>query len=131
MKRTGEFVMSIIAIIINVLAFSGGFNFHSAQSNDELKRQWADAAPNLSQAEINQSLDTMSQIGTFVLYASVISVILSIIALVFLKGNKKPVLSGWLLIVAGIVSLVEIIPGILYLIAGIMTLVRKPKDRLT
>lgn len=126
MKRTGEFVLSIIAGAINILLFISGVRSVSADPNT-LKQQLSAAGSNLSTQDINGFIHLLNTLGTLLIIFSVISILLAVIALILLKRNSdKPKLAGWLLILAGVVSLTEIVPGILYLIAGIMALVRKP-----
>lgn len=57
----------------------------------------------------------------------VISVVLGIIAFVYLMKNKSMNATGGLLIAAGVLSGLISITSILYYIAAIMCFVRKPK----
>lgn len=130
MKRTGEFVLAIIGLVLNVVALVSGFVLKGLDSVN-IKQQLEDTDTGLTAQDINNTVDMLGSIGTYLIVLSVISIILTIIALVFLKGNKKPKLAGWLFIISGIISLMEVIPGILYIIVGIMALARKPKNRMS
>lgn len=124
MKRTGEFVLSIIAGAVNLLALFYGIRALAANPS-VLKQQLSAAGNNLSSQDINNVIRLFHTAGTFLIILSIISIILAVIALIFLK-RSRPKLGGWLLILSGAASLIEIVPGILYIIAGIMALVRKP-----
>ncbi|WP_100488194.1 DUF4064 domain-containing protein [Sporolactobacillus pectinivorans] len=125
MKRTGEFVLSIVAGAINCLALISGLRAVSLNPS-ALKQQLSAAGSQLSAQEVANIIHLSHLIGTLLTIFSVISVILMLVALFLLKRGNSPKLSGWLLILTGTVSLIEVIPAILYIIAGIMTLVRKP-----
>lgn len=85
----------------------------------------AETGKKLTDQDISQVIQFVHFIGGTLITLSIISVLLAIAALILLFLKKHPLLSGWLLIIAGLVSLPEIFPGLLYLIAGIMNLVRK------
>ncbi|GGL65148.1 DUF4064 domain-containing protein [Sporolactobacillus putidus] len=126
MKRTGEFVLSIIAGAINLFLIVSGVRSVSADPS-VLRQQLSAAGTHLTAQDINSVIQLLNTIGTLLITLSIVSILLAVIALILLKRNSdKPKLAGWLLILAGVVSLIEIIPGILYIIAGIMALVRKP-----
>ncbi|GAA0440831.1 hypothetical protein GCM10008983_17400 [Lentibacillus halophilus] len=134
-KRTAEIVLSVIGLIIDVITGIFGFLLIYPESNHQIRQRMADAmqaGTSLSSAQINESLDTLGHAGMMLLIASVIGIILAIISIVFLKGNKKPKLGGWLLIIAAVLSFVvsqaTFFGAIFLLIGGIIALVRKSKD---
>ncbi|TGA96354.1 DUF4064 domain-containing protein [Sporolactobacillus shoreae] len=125
MKRTGELVLSIIAFAFNVFLFISGVRSVSVDPFT-LKQHLRAAERNLSAQDINNLIHLLNTIETLLVVITIISILLAGISLILLKRNiDKPKVAGWLLILAGIVSLMEIIPCILYIIAGIMALVRK------
>lgn len=129
MKRTGEITLAIIAAVLNILALISGVRVLLINSN-VLKTQLmaAGTGKKLTDLEIGQVIQFVHFIGSSLVILSIISILLAITALILLFLKKLPVLSGWLLIVSGVISLPEIFPGVLYLIAGIMNLVRKAPE---
>lgn len=133
MKRTGEVVLGVIgALAYAFFAIVGGF-MAWLQGEDELLQNIFDEGvtegTGLSQNEV---IDAMGDGGWMIAVSSVIAIILGIIAMVLLKGNKKPVVAGIIFIaVAVVISFTSfgtgIFGGIFFLIAGIMCLVRKPQ----
>lgn len=135
MKRTGEIVLTVIGIIINFIV--GGFVtflvlvLKNDTLQDEIEKEFA-KDPDLSTLDPSTVLDAMGNGGWAIVIASLIGIILGIIAAINLKGNRKPKLAGILLIVGAVISGllsigVDWLPALLFLIAGIMSLVRKPK----
>ncbi|GAA0603684.1 DUF4064 domain-containing protein [Virgibacillus siamensis] len=138
MKRTGEIVLSIIGIVVYALCAFAGFAGATVLSNEQLMSDMANemATPQMSASDVMAMFDTMS--GGIMLFAivSVVSLILGIVAAVFLKGNKKPKAAGIILIITSVIGTIVtvlsvIIPAIFFLIAGIMALARKPKPAQT
>ncbi|WP_100488191.1 DUF4064 domain-containing protein [Sporolactobacillus pectinivorans] len=127
MKRTGEFTLSIIAGAINCLALISGLRAVSVNPS-ALKQQLSAAGSQLSAQEVANIIHLSNLVGTLLIIFSIISIILMIVALILLKRSNRAKLGGWLLVFAGIASLVEVVPAILYIIAGIMALVRKPAE---
>ena len=79
-------------------------------------------------AVVNEFINHISDNGLFMALVLFFTVVLGIIATVFVR--KKPVLSGVMWLLAAIISLITIwyfifIPAILFIIAGIMALVRR------
>lgn len=136
MKRTGEVVLGIIgSLAYAFFAIVGGF-MAWLQGKDELLQDIFDESAaggaELSQNDMNTMVDAMGDGGMMIAVSSVIAIILGIIAMVLLKGNKKPKVAGIIfIVVAVVISFVSfgtgILGGIFFLIAGIMCLVRKPQ----
>jgi hypothetical protein len=126
LKRTGEKALAIIGAVLNILAMISGIRILLIDS-DALRVQLmaAETGKKLTDLEIGQVIQFVHFIGGALVTLSVIGILLAIAGLILLFLKRLPLLSGWLLIIAGIVSLPEIFPGVLYLIAGIMNLVRK------
>ncbi|HEU5140496.1 MAG TPA: DUF4064 domain-containing protein [Bacillales bacterium] len=134
MKRTGERVLSIIGIVINAIIAAIvtmavlAFQRYSAQG--QLESQMS-GNPEMGAMNPDQVMDIIGGVGWVVVAATVIGIIIGLIAVFNLKENKKPKQAGiWLIIGAVVVGVASIgagwLPALLYLIAGIMCLVRKP-----
>ena len=139
MKRTAEIVLGIIgALGYAFMAVIGGFMLWM-QNNRELMEETmtgtGDPTTDLTMDEFDAMIDLMGAGGWVLLASAIGAIVLGIIAMVLLKGNRKPVIAGIIFIAtAVIVSFVTtgvgVIAGIFYLVAGIMCLVRKPKTTL-
>ncbi|WP_084243548.1 DUF4064 domain-containing protein [Planomicrobium okeanokoites] len=139
MKRTAEIVLGIIgALGYAFMAAIGGFILWM-QNNRELMEETmtgtGDPTTDLTMDEFDAMIDLMGAGGWVLLASAIGAIVLGIIAMVLLKGNRKPVIAGIIFIAtAVIVSFVTtgvgVIAGIFYLVAGIMCLVRKPKTTL-
>lgn len=136
MKRTAEVVLAIIGALGFAFTAAIGGMMIWLQNNrgimEESFNEMAAETPEMGMADLDEMLNMLGTGGWFLAVASVVAIILGIVAMVLLKGNKKPVVAGIILIAtAVIVSFVTggagVLAGIFYLIAGIMALVRKPK----
>ncbi|MGM0844784.1 MAG: DUF4064 domain-containing protein [Bacillota bacterium] len=133
-KRTAEIVLGIIGIILSALFAIMGFvlNANSGAMQEMMEEEFS-RDPSLTAEDTNFILQSMESVGPFLIGLGLISSILGLVAVLLIKGNKKPVISGILFILAAlVVGLgtigVGFLPGLLFLIAGIMAFVRKPKD---
>ncbi|MGD6967962.1 DUF4064 domain-containing protein [Rossellomorea vietnamensis] len=133
-KRTGEIVMGVIGIILSALFAVMGFvlNANSGAMQEMVEEEFSQD-PTFTAEETNVILQSMESIGPFLIGLGLISSILGLVAVLLIKGNKKPVIAGILFILGALVVGLGTVgagflPGILFLIAGIMALVRKPKD---
>lgn len=134
LKRTGELVLGIIGVVLSFLIAVGGIIFIWAAKSEELKSifiEEAEAQALLSIDEINAMFDSLPTIGITLLIASGIGIVLGLIAVISIKGNKKPKLAGILFIVCAIlIGIITVgtgfLPALFYLIAGIMCFARKP-----
>ncbi|MGF2615939.1 DUF4064 domain-containing protein [Rossellomorea vietnamensis] len=133
-KRTGEIVMGIIGVILSALFAVMGFVWNAnSGAIEEMMQEDFSQDPTLTAEDTNFIMQSMESVGPFLIGLGLISSILGLIAVLLIKGNKKPVIAGILFIIAAlVVGLgtigVGFLPGILFLIAGIMAFVRKPKD---
>lgn len=136
MKRTAEITLTIIGVVINALVGGSVLLIASIFKNEafqeQVKNELAKTDPSLNTADPSMVLDAIGNGSWWVIIASLIGLVLGIIAAVYLKGNKNPKLAGILLIIAAVVSVllsvgVDWLSGILFLIAGILSLARKPK----
>lgn len=136
MKRTAEIVLAVIgALGYAFTAALGGFMVWLQNNRglmEDAFNEMAEQNPELGMSDMEVMLDALGTGGWLFAIASVVAVILGIVAIVLLKGNKKPVVAGIIfiataVIVAIVTSGAGILAGIFYLIAGVMALVRKPK----
>lgn len=148
MKRTGEKVLIIIAMVFNLIGISlsallligfkaivndPSFADSFVQSYNESLAGTAEAeSASLSVAELNEAIDLfgpfLGTVGWVLIAFLVISLILGIVAFVYISKGKKTNTSGSLLIVAGLLAGVVSLTSILYYIAAVMCFVRKPKQ---
>ncbi|WP_430788035.1 DUF4064 domain-containing protein [Virgibacillus flavescens] len=139
MKRTVEIVFSVIGALLYVLMAAFGAVMVWVDNNKDVVQKMireaneqGSTANQIPMTDLNNMLNTFGSGGIFLIIASIIAIIVGIISIVLIKGNKKPKAAGILLIVTAIVVSVitsggGIIGGIFYLITGIMCLARKPK----
>lgn len=139
MKRTAEIILGIIgAVGYAFMAALGGFMLWMQNNRDvmeEMMTGTGDPTTDFSMEEFEAMMDVLGTGGWVLLASSIAAIILGIVAMVLLKGNKKPMIAGIIfiataVIVAFITGGAGIIAGIFYLIAGIMCLVRKPQTTL-
>ncbi|MBW8348646.1 DUF4064 domain-containing protein [Bacillus sp. IITD106] len=135
MKRTGEIVLGVIGMILSALIALMGMLFMFAGKSEDVKPLLEESLndPTINQEGIdaNMILDMMSTAGSALIIAAILGVILGIVALIAIKGNKKPKLAGLMFIIGAVlVGVITIgfgfLPALLYLIAGIMCFARKP-----
>ncbi|MBM7599667.1 cytochrome bd-type quinol oxidase subunit 2 [Virgibacillus halotolerans] len=132
MKRTGEIVLGVIgAIFYGLGALFGVIMLFLKNQQDFLREIYED--PEFADVfDFNSLVNSLAAGGWTLIITSLIALILGIIAIVFIKGNKKPKAAGIIFIVTAVVITIvtfgaAILPGIFFLIAGIMCLVRKPQ----
>lgn len=140
MKRTAEIVLGVIGALGFVfMAGIGAFMLWVKDNKElietEMTTGTGDPTTDFSMEEFELAMDFLGAGGWVLVASAVAAIVLGIVAMVLLKGNRKPVIAGIIFIaVAVIVSIVTtgvgIIAGLFYLIAGIMCLVRKPKTTL-
>ncbi|MEW9502313.1 DUF4064 domain-containing protein [Jeotgalibacillus marinus] len=138
MKRTAEIILTVIGVVINVLMIAGAFILKPVFSDDQSRMEFEEIFqddPVLAEAGLDPSVifDALNSLGVVFIIAVMISTILSIIAIVVVRGNRKPNLAGGLLIASTVVVglgtfLFGWLPALLFLIAGIMCFARKPKQ---
>lgn len=139
MKRTAEIILGIIgALGYAFMAALGGFMIWMQNNRDLMEETMTgtgDPATDLSMEEFEGMIDLLGAGGWVLLVSALAAIVLGIVAMVLLNGNKKPVIAGIIFIAAAVIAAiittgVGIIAGIFYLIAGIMCLVRKPQRTL-
>ncbi|WP_239256941.1 DUF4064 domain-containing protein [Listeria ilorinensis] len=148
-KRTGEVTLGIIGLILAIIVQGaitiGCFVVVRITNQPDGLQSFVD---NYNQAvteyggsisSVPDASTVLNQIHTFAglsLVATIITLILAILAIIFITGNKKPVLAGFLYFFTAILVFVVtfatgFIPALLFLIAAIMSWVRKPRDPFT
>lgn len=138
LKRTAEFVLSIIGVIIIglvsvlfiALGLVAGNRGFQGKVKDLLNSNIDDPSAHVSQIDISIVFDKISTMSWVFVVCGVIALLLGLIGVYFLKGNKHPTIAGILLIIGALLGtfgtyFVGFIAGILFLIAGIMCLARK------
>ncbi len=137
MKRTGEIVLTVIGALLYAFITLGGVLLIWVQNNKDMVRNAIDSeefeAEGYSMADFNAALDSIGISGWMLTIVAGLAVILGIVAIVFLKGNKKPQPAGIILLVVAVASLIALgmntwITVLPYAIAGLMALLRKPKQ---
>lgn len=142
MSRTGEIVLTVIgALIYGFFALVGTsmvWLFNNEAIWDEAQEEIGQQEPQLAPGELEAALEVFQGSGWLLIVLSVIGVILGILSIVFMKGDKKPKAAGIILIVMAVLGTLVtlgglIFGGIFYLIAGIMCLARKapPENTVT
>ncbi|MFD1068130.1 DUF4064 domain-containing protein [Oceanobacillus locisalsi] len=130
MKRTGEIVLGIIGILVYGLVTAlGGFMLF-LQNNEGLLQDAVEETPQASFEDLNMVMEGMGTGGWALVITSILAIVLSIVAMVLIKGNKRPKIAGIILIITSVLGTIftvgiGIFPGIFLLISGIMCLARK------
>lgn len=132
MKRTGEIVLGVIGAIFYGLGALFGVIMLVLKNQQDFLREISEDPEVADVIDVNSLVNSLAAGGWTLIITSLIALILGIIAIVFMKGNKKPKAAGIILIVTAVVIAIvtfglAIFPGIFFLIAGIMCLVRKPQ----
>ncbi|WP_079525386.1 DUF4064 domain-containing protein [Halobacillus hunanensis] len=140
MKRIVETVFVVIGLLIYGITTALSFVFLNIQDNEGWRAEMQsmlDSDPNLEQAQISvdQIMEGVASVTWLIIISALVAIILGILAIVFLKGNKKPKPAGIILIITAVVTTVGTIGfglfgGLAFLIAGIVTLARKGKKPL-
>ena len=138
MSRTGEVALGIIGTILNVilliivtLAVFSASALNTTDVQNMLETEIM-ADPTLTPEEMELTkdiiaggMDVFGVVGWVVVGLLLLSVILSIIAVVKVSKNKSPKAAGVLFIFAGLLSGILLLAPILFYIAAIMCFVRK------
>lgn len=137
MKRTGEIVLTIIGACFFALISLFGFMFLGLSEDNTFTQDMENIIvaedPTLQGTDLAFLSDAVSAGGWYFIIVGILAIILGIVSLVLLKGNKHPKAAGIILIIVAVLSalatiLISIISSILYLVAGILCLVRKQKE---
>lgn len=132
MKRTTEYILLVVGAVFSligiVMAFITKSVSNTAEFKMEFERQMQNNPDLQNEVPLDELSSVMSSILNYALVILIISIILAIVALVFVK--KQRILSGISAILGGLVSILifNIISFLVLIIAGIMLLVRKEKN---
>jgi len=139
LSRVGEVALGIIGTILNVIllvvvtiAVVGASNADTVELKQMFEEEIVLADPAMTQEDVamfndalDVGLDIFGVVGWVLVVTLLISVILSIIAVVKVSKNKSPKAAGILFIFAGLLSGILLLAPILFYIAAIMCFVRK------
>ncbi|WP_096270925.1 DUF4064 domain-containing protein [Paucisalibacillus globulus] len=139
MKRTAEITLGIIGAVFYVFSVAFGILRLWMENNKGYLEEYM--TENQSEFDLTSSdISTIEEMfsmnlaqgGILIVILPIVAIILGIVAMVLLKGNKRPVAAGIIFLVTGVGYAIitlggGILSGILYLIAGILCLARKPK----
>lgn len=135
MKRTPEKVLSVISLVITVFsgimwAFWAVFSKKFEQSGiyQEIEADlYSDPTLTAEEVEMTMSLFQGMEGFSWVIVALLfVSIIATIVGMVFMWSEKNPKLAGVMFIVGGVFALVIMPPSIMLYIAGILCFTRKP-----
>lgn len=133
MKRTGEIVFTVIGILLFGILIFGSATYLSADSG-EIQQLFEEVLQEEGTNEVSAEdlSQTVESAATTMLIVSIVSVILGLISIFLLVGNKKPKIAGVILLITAIggtflTMFFGSFGGVVYLVAGIMALVRKEK----
>lgn len=144
LSRTGEIALGIIGSILNVILLivvtlvvvsAGAVDTTQFQ---QIMEQEMMSDPTMTPQDVaymddimDVGMDVMGVVGWVFVGLLILSVILSIIAVIKVSKNKSPKTAGVLFIFAGLLSGILLLAPILFYIASIMCLARRtPVDKL-
>ncbi|GGH99793.1 DUF4064 domain-containing protein [Mammaliicoccus vitulinus] len=135
MKRTIEYTLLILGAIFSLIGIVFAFIIKTFSKTPEFKSEFEKSfneqiqgSPDVpSSVTADQMLNGFSAFGNFAIVILIISILLTVVAIVFVK--KQRILSGVLAVIAGLMSILtlNVISFLLLIIAGIMLFVRKNK----
>ncbi|MCY7732111.1 DUF4064 domain-containing protein [Bacillus safensis] len=130
MKRKGEKIMGIISIVLNAIGIGFGALILSVGPSfyDEINEVLKEEGETLPIETLQASVHAF---GTQFMVVSAIAAVLSIVGVIFLKTDRRAVLSGILFLVSAVTLLIgtvglAFVPMVLLFIIGLMSLIRKP-----
>ncbi|TQR23704.1 DUF4064 domain-containing protein [Bacillus safensis] len=130
-KRKGEKIMGIISIVLSVIGVGFGALMLSVdpafyeEMNDVLQEEGSALPIETLEASVHA-------FGIQFMVVSAIAAVLTIVGVIFLKTDRRAVLSGILFLVSAVTLLIGTVglafaPMVLLFIIGLMSLIRKPK----
>ncbi|HEX5564178.1 MAG TPA: DUF4064 domain-containing protein [Sporosarcina sp.] len=136
MNRTAEKVLSIIALVLNVIgaivAFIGLAVFNLLKNDPSFKQEFEMemmADPALTSADIEAMYAVMNVLGGFIwliIIGIIISIVLNIIGIVNIWKNKNAKLAGIMFIIAGALGGLLSLQSILLYVAAVLCFTKKP-----
>ncbi len=135
LKRTGEYILAIIGMLLSVLLTLIGIFFMAMKQNDGIRQAIEGEIsndPTITMEEFSLILDAVGGFGLMIVVASAIGIILGLVSIFILKSKRQKMAGVFFIITAVLVGLLSVglglLQAVLFLIAGIMCLVRKPKN---
>lgn len=140
MKRTAEKVLSIIsAVFTGIFLIIGFISVGSLKLlmtdpalRTEFEKGMLDFEPTLTQADLDDvfaSLGFLEGMAWFLIISLIISLIVTIVGIVFIWNNKNPKLAGIMFIIGGLFAYVLTPTSIMLYIAAFLSFTRKPPHR--
>lgn len=136
MKRTPEKVLSIISLVFTVLsivgwglfvAFSRAFSGAGEFAKEFQMELYADPSMTDEDVELTMlGLEFLEGFSWFIVAVLIVSLIVTIVGMVFMWKDKNPKLAGVMFIIAGLFALIITPTSIMLYIAGILCFTRKP-----
>ncbi|MCM2990777.1 DUF4064 domain-containing protein [Bacillus safensis] len=130
-KRKGEKIMGIISIVLSVIgvgvgAFMLSIDPSAYEEMNEILQEEGSALP------IETLEASVHAFAIQFMIVSAIAAVLTIVGLIFLKTDRRAVLSGILFLVSAVTLLIgtvglAFVPMVLMFVIGLMSLIRKPK----
>lgn len=133
-NRIGEIILVIFGILVSIVGLFVRPIYGAIFKNPEILSDIENDLANegFGVQEITESIAVLDYLSTYLTVVAGISIVIGIIAIFLLIGDKKAKAAGILLIVGAVLILVSSIGAgffafVFYLIAGIIALVRKAK----
>lgn len=130
-KRKGEKIMGIIGIVLSVIGVGFGALMLTIDPSfyEEMNEVLQEEGSALPMETLEASVHAF---GIQFMVVSGIAAVLAIVGLIFLKTDRRAVLSGILFLVSAVTLLIgtvglAFVPMVLMFIVGLMSLIRKPK----
>ncbi|TMN22460.1 DUF4064 domain-containing protein [Lentibacillus cibarius] len=140
MNRTGEIVLTIVgALIYGFFAAVGAFMvwiFNNEVIRNKAKEEVKQQQPEVATGDLDTILELFQGGGWFLIIVSVLALVVGIVSIFLMKGDKNSKVAGIMLIVTAVIGAIitvgaGIFSGLFYLIAGIMCLARKKQSTIT
>ncbi|WP_440896872.1 DUF4064 domain-containing protein [Amphibacillus sp. Q70] len=135
-NRKIEVALIIIGAAIFIFFGVSGASMIMVQNDEELAtqlyEQFGQESPDVELPAYPEFLETLQTGGIMIIVLAVIAIIAGVLAILMLKGNKRPKPAGILLLIAGVLIGflqvgIALFGSLAYVIAGMMALLKKPK----
>ena len=136
MSRTAEKVLSILSVVLTaigiIISFASLALFNYLKSDSLIQKEFEAeillADPTLTPEHIEVIYGVFGLVGGFmwlIIISLIVSLILTIIGIVYIWKNKNPKLAGIMFIIAGLTGGIISLTSILLYIAGILCFTKK------
>lgn len=136
MQRTAEKVLAIISLVFTILTLIGSFflvsfiklfNAEDALGEEVRMKLFNDPAFSDEEVElILSSMDALSSFSWIVVVVLVISIVATIVGMIYVWNNKNPKVAGMMFIIGGLFAFAISLMAILLYAAAILCFARKP-----